>query len=150
MICGGSALHGWLAAEAGGDIAAAEAPAAGPDVTEPAAEAGFGLPVGDSGPIVEAGWLATTFADGREGSDAGARGTGGSGALAGTTMAVAGTSACLVQAARRDSAPTAPQIANRFIRVLPCGVRANARSPAHEKDYGPEMRKPIGGRRDSG
>jgi hypothetical protein len=109
--------HGRLAAEAGGDIAAAEADAAAPDAVESGADAGFGLPVGASVPADTAGWLATTEADGSEGSDAGAVGTRGSGALAGTTMAVgAGASDCLLQAPRAISAATVPHITHRFIR----------------------------------
>jgi hypothetical protein len=141
LICGGarsasvqveqrrcsSQIHGRLAPEAAG-IAAEEA---APDATTPGGVGEFGLPVGASGPAVEAGALATTAADGSDASDAPALGTCGTDALAGTTITVAaGASVGLLQAARAVTTASVPQIANRFIGLLRGADRTEARSPA--------------------
>jgi len=112
-------------------MAAAEAAL---DGTTSGGVGGFGLPVGASGPAVEAGALATTAADGSDASDAPALGTCDTGALAGTTIAVAaGASVGLLQAARAVSTASVPQTANRFIRLLRGADRTEARSPAQQE-----------------
>ena len=99
-------------------MTAAEA-AADVGVEPEAPDAGFGLPVGVSGPGGDVGvpLAATAVADGSDGSEAGAVGTAGSAALAGTTTAVAGAvvGVCLLQLARIASVATDVHLASLLI-----------------------------------